>query len=87
MVRHRWAGMAPVHRPYYLRGVAMAVRVISTVRGMPHTLSSPLGSQGRRLDWGRWAITCNDPEFKGQGNPDTGEGRDERAVRAGEEGL
>eukprot|EP00198_Chlamydomonas_reinhardtii_P004866 XP_001694202.1 alpha-amylase [Chlamydomonas reinhardtii] len=28
---------------------------------------------GRRLDWGRWAITCNDPEFKGQGNPDTGD--------------
>ncbi|GFR45415.1 hypothetical protein Agub_g6794 [Astrephomene gubernaculifera] len=28
---------------------------------------------GRRIDWGRWAITCNDPAFKGSGNPDTGD--------------
>eukprot|EP00877_Chromochloris_zofingiensis_P005318 jgi/Chrzof1/14788/Cz09g16070.t1 len=27
---------------------------------------------GKSLDWGRWAITCNDHEFGGQGNPDTG---------------
>ncbi|PNH09189.1 Alpha-amylase isozyme 3A [Tetrabaena socialis] len=29
--------------------------------------------QGRRIDWGKWAITSNDPVFKGSGNPDTGE--------------
>ncbi|KAG2489176.1 hypothetical protein HYH03_012402 [Edaphochlamys debaryana] len=28
---------------------------------------------GRRMDWGKWAITSNDPLFKGQGNPDTGD--------------
>lgn len=28
---------------------------------------------GHRLDWGKWAITGNDPAFKGTGNPDTGE--------------
>ena len=28
--------------------------------------------QGKRLDWGQWAITCDDPKFKGRGNPDTG---------------
>ena len=29
--------------------------------------------KGRRIDWGRWAICSNDPEFQGTGNPDTGE--------------
>ena len=24
------------------------------------------------VDWGRWAITGDDPDFKGKGNPDTG---------------
>lgn len=28
---------------------------------------------GRAIDWGKWAITSNDPLFKGTGNPDTGE--------------
>eukprot|EP00775_Hariotina_reticulata_P007314 gene7314-7526_t len=28
---------------------------------------------GKRIDWGRWAITGNDPVFGGTGNPDTGE--------------
>ena len=28
---------------------------------------------GTPIDWGQWAITGNDPEFKGQGNADTGE--------------
>ena len=28
---------------------------------------------GEKIDWGRWAITGNDPEFRGTGNPDTGD--------------
>lgn len=28
---------------------------------------------GRKIDWGKWAITGNDPCFGGTGNPDTGE--------------
>lgn len=28
---------------------------------------------GRQIDWGKWAITGNDPVFGGTGNPDTGE--------------
>jgi hypothetical protein len=27
---------------------------------------------GRNIDWGKWAITGNDPIFGGTGNPDTG---------------
>jgi alpha-amylase len=25
-----------------------------------------------KIDWGKWAITGNDPHFGGTGNPDTG---------------
>ncbi|KAG2489135.1 hypothetical protein HYH03_012361 [Edaphochlamys debaryana] len=28
---------------------------------------------GSSIEWGRWAITANDPVFKGKGNPDTGD--------------
>ncbi len=28
--------------------------------------------EGHKIDWGKWAITSNDPNFKGTGNPDTG---------------
>eukprot|EP00878_Enallax_costatus_P000599 GHUV01000700.1.p1 GENE.GHUV01000700.1~~GHUV01000700.1.p1 ORF type:complete len:487 (+),score=102.77 GHUV01000700.1:167-1627(+) len=28
---------------------------------------------GKRIDWGKWAITGNDPMFGGTGNPDTGD--------------
>ena len=28
---------------------------------------------GTPIDWGRWAITSDDPEFKGKGAKDTGE--------------
>ena len=28
---------------------------------------------GSSIAWGRWAITCNDPDFRGQGAPDSGE--------------
>jgi alpha-amylase len=28
---------------------------------------------GRLIDWGHWAITGNDHEFGGTGNPDTGD--------------
>ena len=29
--------------------------------------------KGEKLDWGQWAITGNDPDFGGTGNPDTGD--------------
>lgn len=28
---------------------------------------------GEKIDWGQWAITGDDPDFNGTGNPDTGE--------------
>lgn len=28
--------------------------------------------KGEKINWGTWAITSNDPEFGGTGNPDTG---------------
>jgi alpha-amylase len=28
--------------------------------------------RGRAIDWGRWAITADDPHFGGEGNPDSG---------------
>lgn len=28
--------------------------------------------KGERINWGTWAITSNDPDFGGTGNPDTG---------------
>ena len=28
---------------------------------------------GAAIDWGRWAITGNDPDFGGKGAPDTGD--------------
>ena len=28
---------------------------------------------GAAIDWGRWAITSDDPEFGGKGNKDTGD--------------
>ncbi len=29
--------------------------------------------KGEKLDWGQWAITGDDPDFGGTGNPDTGD--------------
>ncbi|KAG1652647.1 hypothetical protein FOA52_009210, partial [Chlamydomonas sp. UWO 241] len=29
--------------------------------------------RGHKIDWGKWAITGNDPDFGGTGNPDTGD--------------
>ena len=28
---------------------------------------------GEKIDWGKWAITCDDPDFGGEGMHDTGE--------------
>lgn len=28
--------------------------------------------KGEKVDWGKWAITCDDPDFGGEGNEDTG---------------
>jgi len=29
--------------------------------------------KGEKIDWGQWAITGDDPDFGGTGNPDTGD--------------
>ena len=29
--------------------------------------------KGEKIDWGVWAITGDDPDFGGTGNPDTGD--------------
>ena len=29
--------------------------------------------KGEKIDWGAWAITGDDPDFRGTGNPDTGD--------------
>lgn len=42
--------------------------------GVWNTFRDDVDHQGNRIDWGKWAITSNDPTFKGTGNPDTGEG-------------
>ena len=32
-----------------------------------------MNHKGEKIDWGQWAITGNDPDFNGTGNPDTGD--------------
>jgi len=34
--------------------------------------SDDVTHKGKKIDWGAWAITGDDPEFGGTGNPDTG---------------
>ena len=29
--------------------------------------------KGEKVNWGKWAITCDDPDFGGEGSPDTGD--------------
>ncbi|KXZ43538.1 hypothetical protein GPECTOR_87g400 [Gonium pectorale] len=41
--------------------------------GVYNRYRDDIDHQGRRIDWGKWAITCNDPAFQGSGNPDTGD--------------
>lgn len=43
------------------------------VNGVWNKFRDDVDHNGRKIDWGKWAITCNDPEFGGTGNPDTGE--------------
>ena len=41
--------------------------------GVWNKFSDDVDHHGRKLDWGKWAITGDDPEFGGSGNPDTGD--------------
>lgn len=44
--------------------------------GQPGTVSmhrDDIDHHGSKIDWGQWAITCDDPDFGGQGSQDTGE--------------
>ncbi|GLC36330.1 Alpha-amylase A type-1/2 [Pleodorina starrii] len=42
------------------------------VRGVYNSYKDEIRHRGASIDWGRWAITSNDPRFQGTGNPDTG---------------
>ncbi len=37
------------------------------------TCRDDVNHKGEKIDWGQWAITGDDPDFDGTGNPDTGE--------------
>ena len=41
--------------------------------GVWNTFRDDIPHPGSRIDWGPWAITCNDPDFNGKGSRDTGE--------------
>jgi len=41
--------------------------------GKYNSYRDDISHRGHRIDWGKWAITCNDPIFGGTGNPDTGD--------------
>ena len=40
--------------------------------GVWNTFRDDIDHPGSRIDWGPWAITCNDPDFNGSGSRDTG---------------
>lgn len=42
-------------------------------RGLWNKFRDDVPHPGRRIDWGRWAITGDDPEFGGKGNHDSGD--------------
>ncbi|KAG2426720.1 hypothetical protein HYH02_014760 [Chlamydomonas schloesseri] len=41
--------------------------------GVYNNFLDEIDHAGKAIDWGRWAITSNDPHFQGSGNPDTGD--------------
>ncbi|WPT13856.1 Alpha-amylase isozyme 3A [Picochlorum sp. SENEW3] len=41
--------------------------------GVWNTFRDDIPHPGARIDWGPWAITCNDPDFNGKGSRDTGD--------------
>lgn len=43
------------------------------VDGVWNKFRDDVTHDGRKIDWGQWAITGNDPEYNGTGNPDTGD--------------
>ncbi|KAI8471662.1 MAG: alpha-amylase [Monoraphidium minutum] len=42
------------------------------VDGVYNKYRDDVDHKGERIDWGQWAVTCDDPLFNGQGNADTG---------------
>ena len=42
-------------------------------RGNWNIYSDDVDHLGNKINWGRWAITSDDPTFHGVGNPDTGD--------------
>ncbi|KAL0051267.1 hypothetical protein WJX82_004481 [Trebouxia sp. C0006] len=41
--------------------------------GVYNTFRDDVSHKGEKVDWGKWAITCDDPDFGGEGSPDTGD--------------
>ncbi|KAA6426570.1 MAG: glycoside hydrolase family 13 [Trebouxia sp. A1-2] len=41
--------------------------------GVYNTFRDDVTHKGEKVDWGKWAITCDDPDFGGEGSPDTGD--------------
>ncbi|KAK9830242.1 hypothetical protein WJX72_010520 [[Myrmecia] bisecta] len=41
--------------------------------GIWNDFGDDVDHNGKPIDWGQWAITGDDPEFNGSGNPDTGD--------------
>lgn len=40
---------------------------------MGYQCRDDVNHKGEKIDWGQWAITGDDPDFGGTGNPDTGD--------------
>lgn len=54
----------------------MAQRLLCTgsasralIAPLPQIFNDDIRHDGKPIDWGQWAITCDDPAFKGKGNP------------------
>ena len=48
--------------------------LVARYRAMINTLCrDDVNHKGEKIDWGQWAITGDDPDFGGTGNPDTGD--------------
>jgi alpha-amylase len=59
----------------HLELTSTSLPLMQSVDGTWNKFGDDQDHEGHDLDWDKWAITGNDPHFKGTGNPDTGESR------------
>ena len=53
-----------------------AVGLATVIQDIAHLLvccRDDIEHEGEKVDWGKWAITCDDPDFGGEGQHDTGD--------------